>query len=98
MRIDLYFVYIYQSFEAIFIGLTIELQSLPLLLLLAKQECSIGAYGVLHHLSPSLHLFVGLKGVCQCDDGVPKLYYLIELSLPHNSYTPNYIVTRCKDQ
>ena len=38
-----------------------------------KQECNRrGAYGVLHHLSPSLHLFVGLKGVCQCDDGVPN--------------------------
>ena len=35
----------------------------------AKQECNrSGAYGVLHHLSPSLHLFVNLKGVYQYGD------------------------------
>ena len=66
------FVYVHQSFQTIFMIFTIPLQSLPLLLQLANQECNIGAYGVLHHLSPSLHLFVGLKGVCQCDDGVPN--------------------------
>ena len=45
-----------------------------------RHKSATGAYGVLHYLSPSLHLFVKPKGVCQCEDTELQLLHVTLLS------------------